>query len=86
MKLKGLHVLNCQLHEVDFVECDLTESHFDNCDLKGTLFENTRLTKADFTSARNISIDPDKNMMRGMKIALFNLPGLLQKYGLNIKA
>ena len=73
------------LSEVDFTECDLSEAKFINCDLTGAKFEQTILEKADFSTAYNFAIDPEINQMKKAKFSSFGLPGLLVKYGLEIK-
>jgi len=75
---------NAQLREMDFTESDLTGSVFDNCDLSGTLFENTDIEKADFRTSYNFSIDPNINRVKKAKFSLYGLPGLLNKYDIEI--
>ena len=71
--------------EVDFSETDLVGSVFKNCDLSGTIFENTHLEKADLRTAYNYHIDPESNKLKKAKFSLQGLPGLLDKYGLEIE-
>lgn len=75
---------NCQLHEVDFTECDLTAAIFDNCDFTGAAFDDTILEKADFTSAYNYIIDPDKNKIKKAKFSYSGIIGLLAKHDIEI--
>jgi len=75
---------NTQLRELDFTEADLTGSVFDNWDLAGAVFENTIIEKADFRTSYNFSIDPEINKVKKAKFSLYGLPGLLNKYGIEI--
>jgi len=75
---------NTELREMDFTEADLTGSVFDNCNLADTVFENTILEKADFRTSHNFSIDPEMNRVKKAKFSLHGLPGLLDKYNIEI--
>jgi fluoroquinolone resistance protein len=85
MRLKKLRFKNSSLYDVDFTEADLTDAVFDNCDLAMATFDNTILEKADFLSAYNFSIDPEKNRMKKAKFPASGLAGLLDKYQLVIE-
>lgn len=84
-KLRKTVFKNSQLHEVDFTESDLGGAVFDNCDLKGAIFGNTILERADFSTAINYSIDPEQNRVKKAKFALSGIPGLLDKYDIDIE-
>jgi uncharacterized protein YjbI with pentapeptide repeats len=83
-KLKKTLFKNIKLHEADFTGSDLTSCVFDNCDLTRTNFENTILEKADFRTSFNYSIDPEKNRIRNARFSLSGVPGLLDKYDIEI--
>jgi len=83
-KLKKTVFKNIQLKEVDLTECDLTSAVFDHCDLAGATFENTILEKADLRTSFNYSIDPERNRVKKAKFSLQGLPGLLNKYDIEI--
>ncbi|WP_085537327.1 pentapeptide repeat-containing protein [Massilibacteroides vaginae] len=83
-KIKKTSFLNSQLREVDFTEADLSNSVFDNCDLLGATFEFTNLEKADLRTAYNFTLDPEGNRIKKAAFSLSGLPGLLNKYELNI--
>jgi len=84
MKLKKTIFRNSQLRESDFTGSDLTSSVFDNCDLAGAVFENSVIEKADFRTSFNYSIDPVKNRIKKAKFSLSGIPGLLNKYDIEI--
>lgn len=85
VKLKKTRFVKSQLHEVDFAECDLTGATFDQCDLLQALFENTIIEKTDFRTAFNFSIDPSNNRIKRARFSLSGLPGLLNKYDLDVE-
>jgi uncharacterized protein YjbI with pentapeptide repeats len=83
-KIQGTLFKNSQLQEADFSECDLTGSVFDHCDLTRALFEQTILEKADLRNAYNFSIDPERNRLKKARFSLTGVPGLLDKYHIDI--
>ncbi|MDX1640076.1 MAG: pentapeptide repeat-containing protein [Balneolaceae bacterium] len=85
MNPKSIVFRDCNLKEVDFTEADLAETLFDKCDLDAAIFKNTNLKKADFSSSYNFSIDPQINNIQQAKFSLQGLPGLLEKFNLNIE-
>jgi uncharacterized protein YjbI with pentapeptide repeats len=74
----------CSLKEVTFQGTQLQHAIFDDCDLQMTLFNETNLSGADFTSARNFSLDPDYNNLKDAQFLVSGLAGLLTKYDLCI--
>ncbi len=85
LSLKKMKFKNCSLQEVDFSEADLSAAVFENCDLKGATFDKSILERADFRTARNYSFDPEANSIRKAKFSLEGVPGLLNKYGIDIE-
>lgn len=75
---------NCVLQEADFTESDLSGSVFENCDLTRAVFYDSILIKTDFRSSINYSIDPEKNRIKKAMFSLSGLPGLLDKYNIEI--
>lgn len=84
MKLIKTKFKNCEINEVDFSGTDLTNSIFEKCDLKRSIFNNTILEKADFRTSFNYCIDPEINKIKKAKFSLSGLPGLLEKYNIEI--
>ncbi len=82
--MRTTRFIDCSLKEVDFVQAQLGAAVFENCDLLGAMFDRTNLEKADLSSARNFSIDPEKNRLRKAKFSPQGLAGLLEKYDLVI--
>jgi uncharacterized protein YjbI with pentapeptide repeats len=83
--MRGTRFLDCSLLEVDFVQAQLGASVFHNCDFAGAMFDRTNLEKADLSSARNFSLDPEKNRIRRAKFSAHGLVGLLEKYDLVVE-
>ncbi len=83
-KCKGICFENTSLTEVDFAEADLSSAVFEKCNLLGANFEHTLLEKADFRTAYNYSINPDTNRIKKAKFSLTGLPGLLDRYDIDI--
>lgn len=83
-KLRKTTFKNSQLQEADFTDADLTGAVFDCCDLKGAIFENTILEKADLRTAYNYSFDPEMNRIKKARFSLAGIPGLLQKYDIEV--
>ncbi len=84
LKLKGTKFKNCKLIGADFVETDLTQALFQYCDLTDTVFEKTLLEKADLRTAFNYAIDPELNEIKAARFSLQGLPGLLEKYRIEV--
>ena len=84
-KLKKTKFVNCTIAEANFTESDLSQAVFDGCDLKRTVFQASQLRGADFRTARNYSIDPDKNAVKGAKFSYPDVLGLLDKFGIEIE-
>lgn len=85
LKLKKTQFRSCTMHDVDFSGAELPEAVFSDCDLLRSLFEQCNLEKADFRSARNYSIDPERNLMKKAVFSLAEVVGLLDKYGIVVK-
>ena len=83
-KMKKTIFVECSLKEVDFSEVDLSEAVFQTSDLTGTVFENTLLIKADLRTAKNYTIDPEKNNIKKARFAYPGVVGLLNKYDIFI--
>lgn len=84
LKVHKTSFSGCRLHGAEFASADMTEAVFDDCDLAGAVFEGTNLEKADLRHARNFSIDPEANRLRGARFSTDNVAGLLGKYGLRL--
>lgn len=78
-----LTILDCSAKELFCADANLFKADFSGSDLSGSIFQNTRLEKADFSSARNYSLDISQNVVKGARFSLPEALGLL--YALNIE-
>ena len=85
MKIKKTVFAECIMHECDFAGSDLSSADFSGSDFLRCIFENTILEKADFSSASNFIIDPEKNKIKKALFSLGGLPGLLSNYDISVK-
>lgn len=82
------------LQNSTFAKCTFEQSDFSNALCQGVhffessfylaRFENTALQRADFTSARDFSIDPNINKVKGTRFSKDNLSGLLDAHPIEI--
>ncbi len=84
LKLKATTFKSCSLEQTDFTNSDLSQSRFIKCNLHHTIFDNTNLENVDFTSAYNLSIDPEKNRIKNAHFSKDNALGLLNIYQIKI--
>lgn len=84
MNLQQCSFQTSDLTEADFTEVKAANVIFKDCLLTGTIFENSDLRKTDFTGSQFLTLSPEHNQVKGMKINQYQLPGLLLKYQLEI--
>jgi fluoroquinolone resistance protein len=85
LKMGGFRFNSCNLYGVDFTNTYLSGAVFHDCDLMDARFDNTCLEKADFRTARDFELDPERNIMSGARFSRLNLSGLLRKYRLKLE-
>lgn len=71
LKLKQTRFIRSIIRESRFIETILQEADFEDSDLEQTLFHQCDLEKANFSDAKNYSINPLTNKIKG---AMFSLP------------
>jgi uncharacterized protein YjbI with pentapeptide repeats len=77
LNLKGIVITNCVAVDVDFRDACLSQADFTGTDLSRSQFSNTDLTEADMSRARNYTIDPRQNSLKGAKFSLPEAVSLL---------
>lgn len=77
LSLRGIQIQDCVALDVDFREADLAGADFSGTDLSQSIFGNTNLSEADFSRARNYSIDPGRNFVKEAKFSLPEAMSLL---------
>jgi uncharacterized protein YjbI with pentapeptide repeats len=82
LQLKALKLRDCLAVNVDFRDANLSGADFSGTDLAESLFSSTNLTGADFSRARNYSINPGRNILTRAKFSLPEALALL--YSLEI--
>jgi uncharacterized protein YjbI with pentapeptide repeats len=85
LQLKKQYFRSCKFNEADFTESELTAAVFEDCDLQNALFERSVLEQADFSTARNFKIDPERNRLKKAKFSKDGVVGLLGKYDIVIE-
>jgi fluoroquinolone resistance protein len=82
LQLMALKLCDCLAVDVDFRDANLSGADFTGTDLSESLFSNTNLCGADFSKARNYSINPGRNILTRAKFSLPEALALL--YSLEI--
>ncbi len=80
--LKKIAFKDCIAHEVDFSDANLAKCEFSGTDLSGARFNQTDLSGADLRTARNYTIDPMANTLKGARFALPEAASLLTALGI----
>lgn len=80
--LKNIKMIECRVHDANFLDTDLSQADLSQSDFLGTIFNRCTLLKADFRSARNFQIDPVNNKVKGAKFTLPEAVGLLVGFGI----
>ncbi len=84
-RLKKTKFIECTIKEAYFTEVDLTGALFDNCDLLSTVFVRTNLSRADFRTSWNYSINLEKNTVRKAMFSFPGVIGLLSQYDIVVE-
>ena len=66
------------MQDVNIMESNLTSVKFLDCDFTNAVFDQANLTKADFTTSRNYTINPNVNKLKKAAFAYPDVLGLLQ--------
>lgn len=82
LNLRGIKIRDCVALEVDFREADLTRADLKGTDLSESMFGSTILIEADLSSARNYSIAPGQNTLKGARFSLPEAVSLLYNMGI----
>ena len=85
LDLKGTDFGNSRLVGVDLSGADLGTAVFNSADLTEAVFDGTKLEGADLRETRGLIIDPERNRLKGARISMDGLPGLLVRHGLVIE-
>lgn len=69
---------NDEIRASIFSETNLTKAVFSDCDLERSIFHKTKLEGTDFSTAKNFTIDPTTNGLKGAKFSLPEAVSLLR--------
>jgi uncharacterized protein YjbI with pentapeptide repeats len=84
LALRKTPFLRCTIVEANFVDCDLAEATFTESMLTGTRFQGCELRAADFTGARDLFLDPQRNKLKNTIVPLEAAVLLARSYGMNV--
>lgn len=84
-KLNKSSFKNSKIHGANFTQADLSKCSISHCDFFDALFSGTNLSGLDLSSSVNFTIDPELNKIRKAKFSLRSLPGLLQRYDIQVE-
>ncbi|PBQ31684.1 hypothetical protein CNR22_07850 [Sphingobacteriaceae bacterium] len=84
-KLNKSSFKNSKIHGANFTQADLSKCTVSNCDFYEALFSGTNLSGLDLSTSVNFTIDPELNKIKKAKFALRSLPGLLQRYEIQVE-
>lgn len=82
MSLRRVVMTQCTALDVGFEDANLSEADCRETDFAGSRFSRTDLTGADFRRARNYSISPLSNKIKGAKFTLPEAMSLLDGLGI----
>jgi fluoroquinolone resistance protein len=80
LNMREVRFEGCTLRKCTFGETDLRDSTFGYSDLEGTAFHHADLSRADFTRARNYTIDPSVNKVNKAKFSVPEVLSLLRGF------
>ena len=86
LSLPGIRIKECVAADVDFREADLSRADFADSDLSESLFLNTDLSEADLRTARNYTIAPEQNVLKGARFSLPEAMSLLFNMDIDLRA
>ncbi len=85
MSLRRVLMTQCTALDVGFEDANLSEADCRETDFAGSRFARTDLTGADFRRARNYSISPLTNKIKGAKFTLPEAMSLLEGLGIDLE-
>ena len=85
LRLPNLKLLECVAREVNFNGADLSEGVFTKTDFSLSVFSATNLTKADFRTSFNYSIDFKFNTLKKAKFSLPEAISLLSSLDITLE-
>ena len=82
--MKGMVLVECKAHDVDFREGNFTDANFTLTDFAHSVFNKTNLTGANFQDATNYRIDINNNKVTRAKFSRQEAVSLLEGLGIDL--
>ena len=82
LKLPRIKIIDCEAKEVDFIATDLSGGIFKNTNFENSQFFKTNISGADFSCAKNYTIDVNNNILKKTRFSMPEALALLN--GLDI--
>ena len=84
LNMKGMVLVECKAHDVDFREGNFTDANFTLTDFAHSVFNKTNLTCANFQDATNYRIDINNNKVTRAKFSRQEAVSLLEGLGIDL--
>lgn len=84
LNMKGMVLVECKAHDVDFREGNFTDANFTLTDFTHSVFNKTNLTGANFQDATNYRIDINNNKVTRAKFSRQEAVSLLEGLGIDL--
>lgn len=84
LNLTGVKILRCTAKDVYFEHANLQEGDFSGTDFNGAVIANCNLTRSDFSSATNYSINPVYNNVSKARFSFPDAMTLIHSLGVEI--
>ena len=84
LRLRATRFRGCVAREANFIELDLTEADFTGSDLTGSTIQGCLLAKTDFSRANGVFFDPQRNRVKGARIAIGTAVLLVKSLGMEV--
>ncbi|MFA7115811.1 MAG: pentapeptide repeat-containing protein [Bacteroidales bacterium] len=77
--------IHCDFSNIDISETHFIDCKFDECEFLNSTFSDANLERVDLRTSHGFIIDPNHNCIKKAKISLYDLPGLLTQYDIEIE-
>jgi uncharacterized protein YjbI with pentapeptide repeats len=82
VNLRKTYFIDCKLTESTFNECDLVDTDFSHSELSGATIDQCVLTRANFTTAGGVFIDPTRNRVKDARVGVDGAAGVAMSFGM----
>jgi uncharacterized protein YjbI with pentapeptide repeats len=85
LRLPSTKITGCVARDANFIELDLQGADFTGTDLTGSTIQGCTLAKTNFSRATGVFFDPQKNRVKGVRIAIETAVLLVQSFGIVVE-